>query len=134
MPAPCLSGQEGIKYQKFETETLPNSLEIPDSWGYGGEMKYRAKIIDTVTGRECMSEEFDGDYNDAVYGEPHDHYMWTDGNYACDCNRGGFHHRALGIEEQDYPCSGERFYVPYLEYEDGTRLECDDAPESAPSA
>lgn len=35
-------------------------------------------------------------------------YCWADGNYACDCNRSLFWHRAKGLEE-DSRC-GDGFY------------------------
>lgn len=42
-----------------------------------------------------------------------DEYMWTEGNYACDCNRFLFHRRALG-EDPDFDdgsCGEKRFKI-----------------------
>ena len=39
-------------------------------------------------------------------------FIWTDGNYSCDCNRGLFFCRAKGEDDdQDFPCGDHRFGV-----------------------
>ena len=41
-------------------------------------------------------------------------YMWTEGNYGCDCNRALFHARARGVpdpEEKDLVCGEDRFVL-----------------------
>lgn len=34
-----------------------------------------------------------------------EHFLWTEGNFSCDCNFCGF---------KDIPCGAERFVVPYV--------------------
>lgn len=38
-------------------------------------------------------------------------FMWCDGNYACDCNRGLFFLNS----DEDFPCSEKRFVITKLE-------------------
>lgn len=38
-------------------------------------------------------------------------YIWREGNYACDCNRGDFFSRAKGEDDMDLPCGDGRFFV-----------------------
>lgn len=40
-----------------------------------------------------------------------DPYIWRDGNFACDCNRGLFYSKAGGEEEKDADCGEELFKV-----------------------
>jgi hypothetical protein len=51
-------------------------------------------VVRVMKMRECRSS--------VVYG-------WSDGNYACDCNRGLFFARAVGEEDPDVEC-GEVVY------------------------
>jgi hypothetical protein len=50
-------------------------------------------------------------YHDESYSE----FMWTDGNWACDCNRGLMFRRACGedvdITDDHEPCGDSRYYV-----------------------
>lgn len=47
-------------------------------------------------------------------------YMWEDGNYACDCNRHLFFHRAIGEEpEEDVPCGGSLYVVDAITLDSG---------------
>lgn len=87
---------------------------------------YTARIIDTATGdardyrMENMLEPEDGDF------------WWTEGNFACDCNRGASFLRASGVEvgEDDFPdCNvgPNRYRVPYLMLDDGRKVLIDEA-------
>lgn len=38
-------------------------------------------------------------------------FMWSEGNFACDCNRGNFFAGAGGDDDSDCPCGGERYTV-----------------------
>ncbi len=43
-------------------------------------------------------------------------YIWEEGNYACDCNRHLFFHRAAGHEpEEDCACGHERYSILAIE-------------------
>jgi hypothetical protein len=50
----------------------------------------------------------DDDIFDAIRGA---HYMWTDGNYACDCNRGLMFARAHDEDVEDIACGHSRFDI-----------------------
>lgn len=65
-----------------------------------------------------------------------DEFMWTDGNYGCDCNRHLFFNRAKGIEPEDArPCGEERYSVLYAELPNGIRIPIDeDSQTTADSA
>lgn len=57
------------------------------------------------------------------------HWMWTDGNFACDCNRDLFFRRAVGDYDwpEDLPCGSAKYYCLYAELPDGTRIELGDS-------
>lgn len=52
-------------------------------------------------------------------------FLWSDGNYACDCNRALFFARAVGEEDPNRKCGDDAFAVRILA-EDGTELYVDD--------
>jgi hypothetical protein len=53
-------------------------------------------------------------------------WVWTDGNYSCDCNRHLFFNRAVGIEPGDeHPCGDTRYTVIYVELPTGERIPID---------
>lgn len=94
--------------------------------------KYKARIVLARTGTAV-------DYESESYGADNDelYYYWTDGNFGCDCNRGTSFRRALyPVPPADDPfwnnhaarCGfgpNYRYRVPYLEFEDGSRLTID---------
>lgn len=41
-------------------------------------------------------------------------YLWTDGNFACDCNRGAFFYEAKGIKDEDVECGDTSYSVKIL--------------------
>ena len=54
-----------------------------------------------------------------------DGYMWSDGNYGCDCNRSLFFARARGEDDAEHEECGEtRFHVEIVG-PDGARLYID---------
>lgn len=85
------------------------------------------KILDTQTG---VAVEVPKDW---FMGNPHDNwYIWTEGNYSCDCNRALLHARWRGeTEPEDLPCGEGRYElvdVPWqtlraLEVKPGFRVE-----------
>ena len=93
-------------------------------------MKYSADITDTTTGETRRFETEIADYADV-----HDllEYLWTDGNYSCDCNRSMDFVRASGSDEDPWEvteavgCSGKknRFRVEELRLEDGIVIAVD---------
>lgn len=38
-------------------------------------------------------------------------YMWSEGNYSCDCNRALFFARAAGKPDPDVPCTDDQYVV-----------------------
>lgn len=53
-------------------------------------------------------------------GETPSDFMFAEGNYACDCNRHLFFHRAVGVEpEDDRPCGGDAYSVNLVNPKDG---------------
>lgn len=55
-------------------------------------MKYDVRITDAATGETRIAREFD-DWDEVNFAP---HYLWSDGNYGCDCNRYLFFERAGG--------------------------------------
>lgn len=69
----------------------------------------RVLLRDMETGKEgWVTDTYPDDYPDESID-----FMWTDGNYACDCNRGDFLARALGEPEPEpaLSCAGSRIAV-----------------------
>lgn len=54
-------------------------------------------------------------------------YMWTEGNYGCDCNRHLFFERAAGREPDidEHTCGDTHYTAVCAELPDGTRHELD---------
>jgi hypothetical protein len=88
--------------------------EVSDSW-------YKVLLKDNNTGEERWYKyDFEWDHDGA------DEYMWTDGNYGCDCNRHLFFGRAIGQEpREDYPCGKTRYTAICAELPNGTRYTLD---------
>lgn len=95
-----------------------------------------AEIRDNATGvvREYETKTFLDDDD----GQPHA-FIWSDGNYACDCNRGLF----FGLADLDVKCSDGAFSVRVRNKETGVVFYRDyafanpstpTAPPAAPAA
>ena len=53
-------------------------------------------------------------------------YLWTDGNYSCDCNRELFFCRAAAEDEpEEHACGESRFAALKAILPDGTEIEID---------
>lgn len=65
---------------------------------------YEVEITDTTTG-ETRVERHEDDWDDGL------EYLWSDGNFGCDCNRGLFFGRAGGSDGFDGPCGLTRFTI-----------------------
>lgn len=78
-------------------------------------------ITDATTGETATFIEPDW--------EPISAYMWRDGNYSCDCNRGLFFERAKGGNPElfAFDCGDVRFSVVITDAATGEVLFVDDA-------
>lgn len=84
---------------------------------------YRVLLRDNQTGEERWWKE------DDLLWEEHSDYLWTEGNYACDCNRQLFFERAGGhVPDDGYPCGMERYTAVCAELPDGTQVPLDAFP------
>lgn len=90
-------------------------------------MTYTATIIDIVSG-ERRTREF------PMYAASEEglEFMWSEGNFSCDCNRALFFVRAVGGTEDEaralanaVGCAGHRFRVPALMLADGRVIHID---------
>lgn len=73
-------------------------------------MMYRVRAFwtDKVTGKSGVYE--DGEVGSVWKGEDgFDTFMWSDGNYACDCNRAEF------FAKLSVGCSSRRFQISRLQ-------------------
>jgi hypothetical protein len=55
----------------------------------------------------------------------HIDYIWSEGNYSCDCNRGLEFARAAGEEDPDHECGDELYHVKLID-RDGDCIYEDD--------
>ena len=51
------------------------------------------------------------------------YFLWTEGNYGCDCNRHIFFEEATGRDTGDCPCGESRYTAVCAELPDGARHE-----------
>jgi hypothetical protein len=78
-------------------------------------MTYRVHIHDIATG---VTRWFDFPYEwDYVDGSSE--YLWSDGNYGCDCNRSLFFQREAGGDDtaQSLGCGSDRYVIKIVEPE-----------------
>ena len=80
---------------------------------------YKVLLRNNETGEERWVE-----YN--MPWEEHSDFMWTEGNYACDCNRHLFFERSKGQEPEDAECGEKRYTAVCAELPDGTRMILDE--------
>lgn len=53
-------------------------------------------------------------------------FIWTEGNFACDCNRHSFFEEYKGDEDdEDFPCGGSAYTIPFIILDDGKKVEID---------
>ncbi len=54
-------------------------------------------------------------------------YLWTEGNYSCDCNRHLFFERSIGRrpDKEEMVCGDIKYTAVYAELPDGTRYVLD---------
>lgn len=60
-----------------------------------------------------------------AWTDPVTEYCWTEGNFACDCNRHLFFMRAQGIEppeDEDRPCGDDQYIIVEVRGPNGERL------------
>jgi hypothetical protein len=84
-------------------------------------MPYQVLIRNNATGEERLYTD-EHDWNDV--GD----YIWTEGNYGCDCNRSIFFGRAAGLEPEEVDlaeCGESAFSIPYVILPNGERVEID---------
>lgn len=92
-------------------------------------MSYTVAIRKNETG-EVRTASYDFDFN---------LFWWTDGNFACDCNRYLEFERAGGHEPTDDEddrlggCGHERYTVLYADLVDGNRVTVDDVGPNPPA-
>ena len=71
-------------------------------------------------------------YHDPDAWDDISEYMWSDGNYGCDCNRSLFFARAAGIEPEHADKCGDSAYLVRITDDAGKELYADDDwPETA---
>jgi len=89
------------------------------NYGTGNAM-YRVLIRDNETAEERWVESLES-WDDA--GK----FMWTEGNYGCDCNRHLFFDRAAGREPEadELICGETRYTAVCAELTDGTQIQLD---------
>jgi hypothetical protein len=80
------------------------------------------EILDAKTGlRSKYKDSYDKD--DGWYD-----FIWTEGNYSCDCNRSLFFARGrLEDDPKSPPCGSDRYFVKIVDEGDGTVL-LDESP------
>ena len=86
-----------------------------------GAGQYLVAIHDNVTGETRMYRE-DTEWSDVQ------EFLWEDGNFSCDCNRGMMFKRAAGEDGRiDWDnlddCAGSRYDVLYIELPSGEKIQ-----------
>lgn len=64
----------------------------------------------------------------------YDDFMWSEGNYGCDCNRALFFALAAGEEDPDHPCGHDQYWVSIREEGSEKVLYVEDEFKSQPAA
>jgi hypothetical protein len=80
-------------------------------------MGYRICIRCEATGETVLTGWHDDEWGDDA------EFLWTDGNYGCDCNLGHMFHHARGEDDVRYPCGFSQFTPVHAELSDGTIVE-----------
>jgi hypothetical protein len=61
-------------------------------------------ILERVSDGQRANHAYEGPWSDT------EDFMWSDGNFGCDCNRQIFFERALGLEPSVDPACGDSAY------------------------
>jgi hypothetical protein len=80
---------------------------------------YRVLLRNNLTGIECWYE------TEVPWGEG-SHFLWTEGNYSCDCNRHIFFEAVAGLDTDDCPCGEARYTAVCAELTNGERIVLDE--------
>tara|TARA_R110001599_G_scaffold101758_5_gene260064 strand:- start:353 stop:586 length:234 start_codon:yes stop_codon:yes gene_type:complete len=75
-------------------------------------MSYTVHILNTKT--KMVKEFFEH-----IAWQDHHYFMWEEGNWSCDCNRG------LMFDGEDYECGDDLFEVVKIVNEDGSIIKLD---------
>lgn len=84
-------------------------------------MSYQVLIRNNATGEDRLYA-YEHDWHDSS------DFLWTDGNYSCDCNRSLFFGYAAGLkrgEIEQADCGESAFAIPYVILPNGERVEID---------
>ena len=86
---------------------------------------YKVALRNNATGEvRLIPYEYNwGDPDDGTSGEA-SHFLWTEGNYGCDCNRALWFYD-WGPESEDRECGYTAFSALYAELPDGRRIQLD---------
>jgi len=83
-------------------------------------MSYVVVIQHISTGEERHIEH-DGEWDEAA------DYLWSEGNYGCDCNRALFFY-SWGPEAKDRECGDTEFAIPLVILANGEVIEFEAVP------
>lgn len=94
-------------------------------------MKIKVEIIKVSTGEKRIYETdcdpcvpTDIAYGEVEHAPEFPKFIWTDGNYACDCNRAIFFESATD-NDGDCPCGNTAYKIPRILLEDGREIVID---------
>lgn len=79
--------------------------------GFENDGEDEVQIKDTTTGEVRVTKHTVWSTNKGERYGGADEFMWLDGNYGCDCNRGLFFWRAGDVELKDPRCGHGRYVV-----------------------
>jgi hypothetical protein len=99
----------------------------PEPTHHGGWLPVDVTLLDTVTGERRTYATWESLHG----GEGFSDFIWTEGNYSCDCNRYLFFQYAIGACPEDVmddaKCGDGRFRVEsIISAADGTLLYGED--------
>lgn len=85
-------------------------------------MPYKVILRDARTGEQATV-----DMPTSTWGEAEE-FLWSDGNFACDCNRASLFAQASGREPaDDRPCGMERYVAIKRVMPDGAEFDMGEA-------
>lgn len=103
-----------------------NIVPIRHHPDFKGKTRHKVLLRNNVTGEERFIDS-DSEWED-VHG-----FLWTEGNFACDCNRHLDFERAGGREPDsgEVGCGDERYTAVYALLPDGEKVFLDGEPDTA---